>query len=1531
MSAFGRIGNLAKDLVGSAASIPHFIWDVATAPWNDNKEFNGVSNTLKTATKNFAIAANKPMVDVAQMPPVAGALDKLQTVNRNVLWEPLTTEFLTANDVASGRIGVSGLFNPDEWKKAYKGAQDISYGQAITGMYKSALDKNFNIYDPKQRDEAFKKSGWAKEVSGGLDVAKQVFLDVSVGGSKVLAPLKASKLGVGAINTAEDAAKAAEDITRAQNGVKNRFTKPLEDFTKNDSTYAIGHPMVKSSANPGLIAHLLGESQTVDDTALILRSALGDQYAMKDLEASRAYMSDALKAARGDIDAVQQYKIFAAPDGSGMLPFLNEDPAVIAEAENNYRSLAKQDKYFADLMEIGQGGGSLTRTTGYGLRPFEDFVAKSRSLKFYDKTAGEAKVDFFQPTPFHRLYQKFSWASGERPAGIVDFNDPDSYKEIIATLQRVSTSKVSENIAGKVVPPSLKKLGLIDETQAKNLLDRYMAASTPEARSEAVLNLENTIVNSMAKKYDISTELMDQIYNNYKGNRMSAMKSIRDKGFMVDTDGSIIKVPVFESQTSNFMPIMDFDLMDRLLRRNASSIKAIGLMTRGADSFVHAADLLQDAFKAGALLRLGYTIRNGVDSQLRIMSAVGSLASLRHLGPGLKNLIFNTTREPQRLIDGYKISKEEGSTVAEIAAKRNSLLTEINDLQKEVNNISSESFVKPNDIDLALKANVKKQILDEKKMLYAHYVDVLERNATKPPKARVGGGQIEHTTADGNTYIIDDALGGKFSGMFRDLISSANTFKRTVDSNTDIINKKISSKGIGIVRPGDVSYFDQWSQTLNRQFGNSAVIKKLANGESVESVSKWLRDDPQGRDLRRRLAIPGDEAADYVTRVNGFFDNYLPITSGLRGKLGEITAGDLRKTFTDPTEMPIIHGHVLETNMNNLDIIKPKSVINGLFHLLGTLPEDAWARHPLYIHMYRKEIARRLDLLEGLKGGEKVSPVEQAQIMSLAHKQALRGMKEVLFNIERKTNLAAAMKYVSPFFSAQENAYKTWMKLAVANPAIVNRGGLIWNSPNKAGMVMDQNGDPVPAGQATMNDTIWLSMPKGVKNIPFVGGGLSSLSEMGIPKSSLDVMFQGGMDLLYNKGDKNVFGDLFPLGPYVSIPISEVAKNAPDVGEAMKWALPYGPNKNVIDGFLPAWLKREQTLQAKQDSPEYARTYELIWKTEQHKARVNGQPPLTDTQVQKMTDNFYKMRIVANLVLPFAPKFDSPYRFYMDKYKEYRRSFGTDADKQFLNDYPDFFDFASSLSQNKTGVQSSVDTVKNIQSNKQLVSDLYNIEPSLVGLIVNNPTGYQFSTAAYDWLYNNKVSAGSKDAFLGNNNPADAQKKNEAKKGWVIYRDIMDSLDQELSQRGLSSTNQKGAEDLKAIKEGVINSLAKNADGTPSAWYNDFKDTDGSKTNRVITGLNKILSDTNFMKSQKNNPTWKSVSVYLDIRKEIAKELSNRDVKSLDAKSNEDVKYVYDAVVLKLKKDDIGFGDLYDRFLSQDLVYDKYLTPKGVK
>jgi hypothetical protein len=53
--------------------------------------------------------------------------------------------------------------------------------------------------------------------------------------------------------------------------------------------------------------------------------------------------------------------------------------------------------------------------------------------------------------------------------------------------------------------------------------------------------------------------------------------------------------------------------------------------------------------------------------------------------------------------------------------------------------------------------------------------------------------------------------------------------------------------------------------------------------------------------------------------------------------------------------------------------------------------------------------------------------------------------------------------------------------------------------------------------------------------------------------------------------------------------------------------------------------------------------------------------------------------------------------------------------------------------------------------------------------------------------------------------------------------------------------------------------------------------------------------------------------------------LSGRASGNIDAKQNQDLRLALDYYVSQLKAGDLEFANIYDRFLSQDRIYDKYL------
>ncbi len=1724
MSFWDRLGTLAQDTAGAVVASPKFLWDIATAPWNDDDDFNGFANTFKSAGTDWAQAMLKPIANVAETPGIKQTLEKWDAFNREYIREPLTTGLLAATETG-GNIG-----------QAYDMAQETSFGQALVGGIGAVLPGQQAVdridFENEAEVDKFFSTGAPRFWSGIGDTGIQIFGDVAIVGGKAAKVARESSLVTNKITNAQKAAKAINDIVDAVdpvNGVANKYTKPLEDFTANGAEYAYNHPMIRKSPMRDTIAYGLGQSTSTYDSALVLRAGLGDQRALEELKTVRASIGNAMERQMGVLDDYQEFLVKKADDPEGVSKLPHEDQLIVQNAQKELEDLRNNDAMFASWEQMAKTpGGVIDRTVGTRpMQAVDDFLAKGRSAKF---VAGSTRAEAWQPTPFHRMYQVVSWVGNERPSGVVNLNEAESSAEVMAFVNRghrlAGDDLYSFFPEGADVPKEFK--GVTDE-RAAGMMANYYRATTPEDRARAIAIIENAGFSAIAGKHGIDRATASKIYQAYYRSRLGAQESLRKNGFMIDEDGGVISAPVFESQTANYLPMMDLDLLDSLLKRHrlATQNKPLSVLYGVGNELTGAMDILQSMFKAGVLMRLGYTIRNGTEAQLRIAASVGSMASMRHLGPGLRNMALNATDTlSARTVDRLSVSSGPAtveSTVrsltkvdseiselqakyAEIADQYNKELDEFNkfvppedpvftsvkytdeevelldqgilperigfnssEYQKaakaeakrladehraiidedylakqeeavsafglndrdiklletkgliplnkvlaaykagrlnadelsaivsagrieaaSVDGLSSEAYqfldeatlrgmavrngkspqqyievpwrrqtldeyvsdgiaqfdsyyemqtleralaeytdeanawygenaspvyspTTPN-VQLESDMRVIEKLIEDKRSLADDYFTQLENlkgSAKRGEKRKIGKGKWRVKSFDGGYYDdLDDALGGQFADIHRANSSAENSFNTLVDDNAGLVSKSLTKVGYGEVKPDAPNYYQAWAHALNYQFRNSGVAMKLMDGTEPADVAKWLKSDPEGRIVAKRLGLDPWEINEHVASVKGFVDSYIP-SANLRKTLVEstenapITPDMLRGIYAGTDGLPTVHGHILEENLNLGSVRNAKNIVNGIFKLIGSMPEDLLARHPLYISMYRTELKRRIDMFEGMNE-RRLTTQEQADLMSVTHKVALRQLKNTLFTIDRKSNLSHYMRLISPFFSAFENTTKTWARIAYEKPQTINRANLIFTSPNRAGIATDENGNPVPPEEATMDDYIWIEVPESLKKLPFIGKGLTSLTEMGIQKKSLDVIFQGEAIHL-------------PVGPYVAVPISEMVKRKPELEKTLSWAIPYGPERSAVRAFLPTWVKRQLTKEDGQSNQQYANTYALIWTTEQHKRREMGQPAATAAEIEKMTDAYYNMRTVANLILPFAPTFQTPYKFYIDQWRQYQEQFGMEAQTKFWQDYgDDFFEFTQSLSKNTTGSFASVGSVGNAKAHADLITELSVIDPKLIGIVTNAGQAYDFSQAAYMWQQANTISPSSSEYYRTRKDPAEAALDNERSLGWIKYRSVMSEIDSEMQRRGLTNLQSKKAADLASMKKQMVAQLgADNA-----AWYDDYLDTDGSKTNKVIRGLETIVNNKKFMSQYGDNPTFKSIAVYLEIREATEAALASRPSKSIDAKDNADIKYAFESVANKLKQEDIGFGDLYDRWLSYDSVYD---------
>ena len=119
MEIWNRIGKLARgtaDWVGDVSlavvSPARFVWDIATAPFNDREEFNGFTNTLRQAGIDLGKNVGRP---------IGGIIAAADKTAQNILREPLSAAFLVAGQQDFSKSGL---------QRAWNARNEISIGQS---------------------------------------------------------------------------------------------------------------------------------------------------------------------------------------------------------------------------------------------------------------------------------------------------------------------------------------------------------------------------------------------------------------------------------------------------------------------------------------------------------------------------------------------------------------------------------------------------------------------------------------------------------------------------------------------------------------------------------------------------------------------------------------------------------------------------------------------------------------------------------------------------------------------------------------------------------------------------------------------------------------------------------------------------------------------------------------------------------------------------------------------------------------------------------------------------------------------------------------------------------------------------------------------------------------------------------------------------------------------------------------------------------------------------------------------------------
>jgi hypothetical protein len=1393
-----------------------------------------------------------------------------------------------------------------------------------------SLDPEFDIYNPEDRKAAFQDSTYGMYATGFTDAYIAWYSDplVVAGKGVKTAITKGLERPVTPFNRETLAFEISEaqktNLTVAAGGKakKNSAYVLLNDLTEGDAARNINHPFIKSSNNPDLLAHLTGEATDFDQTALIVRAAIGDQAALRGLQASHASIHDTLKT----VQKLDEADAAALDAALGTL-----EPGAwtknVLDRHGDYKAvlddLRVKDKYLDRALDLDWQGQAAGKVTWSRSKTVEK--ARTRKAARRDKgtfaSKGQWVEETYQRNPWVRPVRVMQWTGKERPAHYVAFsgaNVMDSHREILATLDDIPIYRAA------IKDP---EMGPKFAARKRDIYNEWASLGTDTERAAFIETLERTVIDDMVEfysakyKHQLSRTIVRGWVDDYQAARKNVTTQMQKspEGFFLDTDGSLGAVPAWSSQLAESMPIMDFGLMDTLIRRHHSTLaRNAGRASDGAKALIEG---FYGVWRPLTLLRGGYPIRNNAEGNMRAAAAYGFLPALASPGKSMARWTRN------RYVD-----MKYGTDVAFSARTRQSAGREAARIRGVIGDLTDELTVARGTVDDYLKAHPPgtlgapavrpAEVADAEARIAELEAAIAARNADLA--VAVGGTlkPIKGTktrTGQGEGEVFDGSQGK--AAMANS--SAANTTENTVFDMLDRQQQRARLQrvdGAGTRHnPGDDMYWDEMEWEVNRIIKNDPIGKRILEGADDRTLVRWLADTPAGREYRRQTHMPAREMEAWVARQRGIVERTLPD----REMWPDVVARDINKTEFQARmgardDLAPIHGRAYKETDPTRGGIKQawrQKVVTPGFKWLGQLPEDITVRHPFYKHVWDDEYARRLKI--ALDGGMVPSAENLEKIRRSAHRQALKETKETLYTIDRYSNSAAKLRWIMPFFAAWENTIKTWVKIGVRDPSVVARGYALWNVPNYAGLVTDENGEQVGPGLG-LSDTqnVQIPVPEWMREKWFAGKNPE------FSKGAVNVILQG----------ENPF--LPGMGPQVTIAANMYAQEHPDVvanikalpgGETLiKSLLPFGEvSEDSWKQALTPWQRRLVTRWQGESSKEYANAYQstyaaMLVDIKLGKRDNPGEQALME-EAKQATDTWYLVRAAAGATLPMALQFDSPYQFYIDAYRKHMRDNPDESTRQaqewFLTNYPEYFPVISSLSKNPTGVASTLDAFEATRKYRGLVNDiavgsgeLGQYESNMIQMVTNPVMSEaDFDQGVYVWQYGRQVAAGSSLEFRTQGDVADAAEYAQAQEAWVKYGAGRAELDRTLDQYGWESIYDAPdnlREQWKSFKDGL--------EAEYPAWKADRQQIDQGLASKAVRSAQLIVDNEQFWNDHKDDQMWILVKDYVESRKRAVELMGQEGVNKTDLREQ------WARYGKTLSDRDTRFAEFYYRWFDND-------------
>ena len=757
-------------------------------------------------------------------------------------------------------------------------------------------------------------------------------------------------------------------------------------------------------------------------------------------------------------------------------------------------------------------------------------------------------------------------------------------------------------------------------------------------------------------------------------------------------------------------------------------------------------------------------------------------------------------------------------------------------------------------------------------------------------------------------------------------------------------------------------FTESWDRVVNRQWRPTgedfSYEKKYLElvWEEADSVSEYKEkllqflNTPDGKKILQNGRIPlrsVDSINNFVDAVYATTNQMLPAFDSFeigarritdfdqfRNRLrngGEISWNEISETrkAMPPEQVKELDSVLnMNTTIGNVQGITPKAVslsqssfgekIKNAFTILSALPTDHLSRLPFFRASYESEMARRLSAYVDKDTGEYVFDKANMQMVidrveKSAREKAIKDVRYLLYDLTENTRAEEALSNLIPFLGAWQEVFTRWGHITKENPAFVAR---VLDNFNEIPSVEDDDG----------NRYMVLRVPESLKDIP---GGAGPLLEpfageqIRLSKDAMSMMSAGGPG----------------FGPLATMPLAELAVREPSLREGLDYLWPYGLAQGEsfiersVNQLTPAWARRSfaaiagtdemdrMTLSVARDrivtlrqtpanDPDYENLYAEYMATPESRLRLQQ-------DIKESSKALMYARSFASMVMPTTLSIQSPYQYYIDKYRRYQEENSETATDRFLEEEgAEFFGIVQRTTDNKNGVLSVIESWENFKEFQSLVE----AHPKVGGLItaeVGSDTVQKFNEAVYRRQQTQAIAPGSSVKQRERVALEDFITGPDIKEGWEAYREMIDIRDDELRRRGEQgmSTSLQSKDNI-AVKLYYTMSM-KQLEKDHPAWWEAFNVRDNLATKQTFEGLRAVVANETLML----RGDIQVLSDYLDDRKIVENELRARKTAggsgNLKAQTNVDINLYWEA--MRLKYSDIQeFKDVFNRYLNQD-------------